>query len=357
MPAHFINIFFYKILIKISTKKEKPCYNTRKIKLVQKKMEPIFLNPKANNSNPAKVSPNTKRIFNEYSPRQKRISFFNTLFPFLGFIVAIISFCLNGITTWELILLIVSYSLTIVGVEVGLHRYFSHGAFKTTSTIRTLLAILGSMAGQGPVTYWVTNHRRHHQYADLPGDPHSPHYVENQKKDFIEGFWHAYIGWFFKYEFANTTIFAKDLLRDSALMKINNLYWVWVILGILIPGFIGAIITKNLSGFVGGIIWGGFVRMFFALQAISLVNSVGHYFGKRLFSCEDRSTNNFYLGLLSFGGGWHNNHHAFPYSAVTGFYWWQIDIGGLIIRFFETIGLFWEVKRPTKQQLKALLNK
>ncbi|PPS43903.1 acyl-CoA desaturase [Chroococcidiopsis sp. TS-821] len=273
----------------------------------------------------------------------KRLALATFLIPLLGTIAAVVSIWWLGIGWLEARLLLSMYALTTLGIEIGFHRYFSHRAFQTSTPVRAILAVLGSMAAQGGVIYWVAHHRRHHQYTDEPGDPHSP---------YLRGFWHAHIGWLFEGQITNTMLFAKDLLRDPVIGKINQLHHVWVLLGLAIPTIVGGIVTHTWIGALQGLLWGGFVRLCLAQQIISSTNSICHMYGDRPFELKDRSTNNIWLAFLSCGQSWHNNHHAFPNSAVAGLQWWQIDPSTWVIRLLEVFGLVWDVNCPTKEKLQ-----
>lgn len=282
-----------------------------------------------------------------------RLALATFLIPFFGTVVAIGLLWRSGIGLLEVGLMLSMYALTTFGIEVGFHRYFSHRAFQTSTAIRVILAILGSMAAQGGVVYWVAHHRRHHQYTDQLGDPHSPHLHEKGILGQLHGFWHAHLGWFFNGEITNSMHFAKDLLRDPAIAKINQLQQIWVILGLAIPTVLGAVLTGTWMGALQGLLWGGFVRIFLGQQIISSTNSICHLYGDRPFNSKDRSTNNMWLAIFSWGQSWHNNHHAFPNSAIAGLKWWQIDPGTWAIRFLEFFGLVWDVNVPTVGAIEA----
>lgn len=246
------------------------------------------------------------------------------------------------------------YFLTVVGVEVGLHRYFAHKSFETTAALQSLLAILGAMAAQGPLIYWIANHRRHHQYSDQRGDPHSPHLQGEGLLNRITGFWHAHMGWIFDHETPNPGVFAKAELRNPSLSQIDRLYLFWILLGLVIPTIVGGVIYGNVVGLWHGFLWGGLVRLFLVNQGTTfIVNSSCHTVGTRPFLTDELSTNNGWLCLPTLGGSWHNNHHAFPGSAITGLAWWQLDPSGWVIRAFEWFGLVWNVKRPTPERIIA----
>lgn len=279
------------------------------------------------------------------------------LLPTMGFIFAIGSIFVWGIHFWEILLLISMYAILMTGVEVGIHRHFSHKAFEARPVVRAILALLGSMAFQGPFIYWVANHRRHHTYSDHLHDLHSPHFRENSKGGGIRGLWYAHVGWFFDHGITNTAYFAGDLLRDPVLFKINQYYLYWVLLGLVIPTLIGWNLTATWEGAIGGLLWGGFTAIFLAQHSMFSINSITHYFGSRPFQTQDESRNNIWLALPTFGQAWHNNHHAFPSSAVTGLKWWQIDIGGRIIRGLGKLGLAWNLKIPTTPMIEEKLKK
>lgn len=275
------------------------------------------------------------------------------LIPLAG---TVATFCLIryiGVTWLDVTMLVVMYTLTTLGVTVGYHRLFSHKAFQTSTTVKVILAILGCMSGQGHVIHWVSNHRRHHQTSDRPGDPHSPH-VDQDGREFntLNGFWHAHVNWLVKSDFPNILL-AKDWLKDSAVMKANRLYLVWVVLGFAIPGIVDGILSGTAMEVLRGILWGGFIRVFLGHHAISSINSIMHLFGSCPFQTNDRSTNNVWLAIPTGGEAWHNNHHAFPNSAVFGLKWWQLDPGAWTIRILEKVKLVWDVKHPTVDMMRA----
>ncbi|MDZ7963741.1 MAG: acyl-CoA desaturase [Nostoc sp. DedSLP03] len=275
------------------------------------------------------------------------------IIPLLGSIAAIAIASHVGIGFVEVGLLVSMYVLTFVGITVGFHRHFAHCAFHTNTAVRVILAILGSMACQGPLIYWVSNHRRHHQYSDQPGDPHSPYCNQNQRLGQIRGLWHAQIGWTFTHEITNTFLFSKDLLREPALSKVNQLYYVWILLGLTIPSILGGMLTGTSMGVLSGFLWGGCVRLFLSYHFTNSINSITHLYGSRPFNTREQSTNNIWLAIPTHGESWHNNHHAFPNSAKFGLKWWQIDLGYWVIRTLELTGLVWNVKAPTTDAIEA----
>jgi stearoyl-CoA desaturase (Delta-9 desaturase) len=282
-----------------------------------------------------------------------RLALVTFFVPAFGTLIAITLLWWWKISWLEVALLLSMYAITILGIEVGFHRYFSHRSFQTNSAIKVILAIFGSMAAQGGVIYWVAHHRRHHQYTDQTGDPHSPHLHGDGFIQRLQGFWYAHLGWTFEGEVTNSMVFAKDLLRDPVICKINQLHHIWVILSLAIPTIIGGLLTGTWIGALQGLLWGGFVRIFLGQQIISATNSICHIYGDRPFNSNDRSTNNVWLAIFSWGQSWHNNHHAFPNSAVAGLKWWQIDPGTWVIRLLELLGLVWNVNTPTAKMIQS----
>jgi stearoyl-CoA desaturase (Delta-9 desaturase) len=284
---------------------------------------------------------------------QRRFALVTVLIPFLGSVFAIGLLWLSDIGVVEVGLLATMYMMSIIGIELGFHRYFSHSAFCTTTPVRVILAILGCMAAQGPIIYWVSHHRSHHQYSDRSGDPHSPHFYKGEHQSLLRGLFHAQLGWLFDSKHSNSALYAKDLLRDNTITKVNHLYPLWVVLGLAIPTILGGIFTWSWFGAIEGFLWGGLVRVFLAHQVTWSINSICHIFGDRPFNTNDHSRNNVWLVLPSLGGAWHNNHHAFPNTAINAFEWWQIDLCGYVVFVLEKLGLAWNVKKPTNEMLES----
>lgn len=273
--------------------------------------------------------------------------------PLLGTIIAVKRSWQSGIGTVEIGLLVSLYFLTMVGITVGFHRLFSHCAFQTHTAVRIILGILGSMACQGPLVYWVSNHRLHHQHTDKPGDPHSPYYIGDKQVNPIRGFWHAQTGWTFIHAITNPFVFAKDVIQDPVISKVSKLYYVWVLLGLVIPTVVGGMLTGTTMGLLSGFLWGGCIRVFLSYHFTNSINSITHFYGNRQFDTREHSTNNIWLAIPTTGEAWHNNHHAFPNSAKFGLKWWQIDLGYWVISILEVLGLAWDVKAPTAGMIEA----
>jgi stearoyl-CoA desaturase (Delta-9 desaturase) len=283
---------------------------------------------------------------------QRRVALATVVIPFLGALVAIGLLWYTGrIGVLEIGLLAFMYTTTMLGITVGYHRLFAHRAFKAKPAVRVCLAVIGAMAAQGPVIHWVSNHRRHHSHSDQPGDPHSPHLHDGGIRGQLQGFWYAHIGWLFHSKMTNSLAFSKDLLQDTVISKVNKLYFLWLFMGLALPAVLGGLISWTWVGALNGLLWGGFVRIFLAHHATWSINSITHIYGRSPFDTHDYSTNNFWLALPTMGEAWHNNHHAFPASAIFGLERLQIDVGAWTIRALERLGWAWEVKAPTAQRI------
>jgi stearoyl-CoA desaturase (Delta-9 desaturase) len=285
---------------------------------------------------------------------QRRLTLAVTIIPFLGFAAALWMLWGRGLSATDVGIMVGFYAFTGLGVTVGFHRLFTHRSFRTTPAVRGLLAIAGSMAIQGPVIKWVADHRRHHAFADQPGDPHSPHLDEGPGiKGVLRGLWHAHIGWFFDTEVTSIKRWAPDLLKEPMMRKIDALFPLWAVLSFMGPGLVGLAITQTWSGAVSAFLWGGLARIFLLHHVTWSVNSICHFYGKRPHETTDHSTNNWPLAIISFGESWHNNHHAFPTSAVHGLERRQIDPTAGVIRLLEKLHLAWDVKEVTEKQLEV----
>jgi stearoyl-CoA desaturase (Delta-9 desaturase) len=274
--------------------------------------------------------------------------------PLLALVAAIFLLWGWGITWVDLGLLIGFYLLTAVGITVGFHRLFVHRSFDTYLPIKLVLAILGSMAVQGPLFNWVSQHRRHHQHSDEEGDPHSPYRYGGGLWQRLRGLWHAHIWWAFQPETPGLKKYVTDLRQSPVLRVTDHLFLFWVAMGLVLPAALGGILTGSWVGVWTGLLWGGLVRLFLVHHVTWSVNSLGHVWGTRPYKSDDHSRNNFLIGILALGEGWHNTHHAFPTSARHGLRWWQPDVSYYLIRLMSWLGLAWNIKLPTRAaQLQA----
>jgi stearoyl-CoA desaturase (delta-9 desaturase) len=247
----------------------------------------------------------------------------------------------------------VFYTLGGLGNSVGFHRLFTHRSFETTAWLRSTFAILGSLTLQGPVTQWVTDHRKHHALSDQDGDPHSPHAGHGEGPwAAVKGFVHAHVGWLFRTKgMERGEHYGRDLYADRAVRRVDRLYFLWTILTFGIPFAIGYLAGGFSIGLgLQALVWGGLVRIFAYQHATFAVNSICHLFGGRAYRSRDESRNNWVIAALTFGEGWHNNHHAFPSSARHGLDRFQLDLSWWTIRALERLGLAWDVKVPGAAQ-------
>ena len=253
----------------------------------------------------------------------------------------------------DLLLLLVMYVVCAFGTTIGFHRFFTHRGFETSAPVKAVLAVLGCMTMQGPLTQWVTDHRKHHALSDKPGDPHSPH-VGNGDGAWgaVKGFVHAHVGWLFNnLGMEQGRIYGKDLYDDGIVVWVDRLYMVWIVLTLGIPFAIGYAVGGTAVAGVEGLVWGGLLRIFLYQHATFSVNSICHMFGRKDYRSRDQARNNWLVALLVFGEGWHNNHHAFPASARHGLQHWQLDVSWWVIRGLERLGLVWNVKVPDADQI------
>src|SRR6266576_5779680 len=208
------------------------------------------------------------------------------------------------------------------------------------------------MAIEGPVVNWVADHRKHHAHTDEEGDPHSPHGHGSGLAGTIKGLWHAHVGWLWEdHGIAERTRYARDLVEDRGMRIINLSFGPLALLSLALPFLLGWAIGGSLHDGLTAFLWGGLVRVFLLHHTTWSINSVCHFFGRRPFQTRDFSANNFWMALLSFGEGWHNNHHAFPSSVRHGLQWWQIDMSGYVIQAMKTAGLAWNVKLPSPRMI------
>jgi stearoyl-CoA desaturase (delta-9 desaturase) len=281
--------------------------------------------------------------------RQRLHAAMMTIVPAAATVAAIADAVVHGVAPCALIAFATMYLATFIGITVGFHRLASHAAFSAGPGVRAVLFGLGSMAAQGPVSYWATNHRRHHAHSDRDGDPHSPLVDGTRPLTGLRAFWHSHMGWNFDHALTNTLVYGKDLARDPVVARINRLYYVFVAAGLALPALVCGLVTGRASGAVAGLVWGGLVRLFASYHAAACINSLTHLIGHRAYSTRDHSGNVAWLALPTLGESWHNNHHAFPGSAIFGHRWWQLDLGGSVIRALEMVSLATDVHRPRQE--------
>jgi stearoyl-CoA desaturase (delta-9 desaturase) len=223
-----------------------------------------------------------------------------------------------------------------LGIGMGYHRLLTHRGYQVPKAVEYFLALCGTLALEGSPIHWVVTHRIHHAHADTPGDPHTPR----------DGGWWAHVGWILvgtaqQHDRATLERYAPDLMRDGFYRWLLN----WWFLPLVFTG-----VVLGMVGGVGWVMWGIFLRVTLGLHATWLVNSATHMWGRKRFDTRDDSRNNWWVALLTFGEGWHNNHHAHPLSARHGLRWYELDINWWGIRALELLGVARSVKlaRPTR---------
>jgi stearoyl-CoA desaturase (delta-9 desaturase) len=280
-----------------------------------------------------------------------------TAIPFIALILVGWQLWNKALNWSDLIVFFLMYVLLGFGVTVGFHRHLTHRAFKAKRWVRGSLAILGSAAIEGPVISWVADHRKHHAFADVEGDPHSPHVDHGHGlKGALKGLFHAHVGWLFIHTHrGNRQRYAPDLLDDPLIRWVDRTFVLWVVAGLVVPFVLGGLIGGSWHAALTGLLWGGAVRMLVVHHVTYSINSLCHFFGRKDFDTGDESRNLAWLAPFTFGEAWHNNHHAFPTSYEHGMQRWQFDPSRYVIRGMEKLGLVWDVVRisPERQARKA----
>ncbi|MGY1727470.1 acyl-CoA desaturase [Geodermatophilus sp. SYSU D01062] len=273
--------------------------------------------------------------------------------PFLALAAVVPAVWGWGLSWLDVGLAVGFYFLTLLGVTVGYHRYFTHGSFKARRPLRIALAVVGCMAVQGPVVQWVADHRRHHAFSDREGDPHSPWRYGTDTHALLKGMWHAHLGWLFDRRQTNAERYAPDLLKDRGLRVTSRLFILWAFLSLAVPTAVGGLVTGSWTGAWTAFFWAGLVRVALLHHVTWSINSICHVVGSRPFASRDRATNFWPLAVLSAGESWHNLHHADPTCARHGVLRGQIDISARVIWVFEKLGWAHSVKWPDPVRLAA----
>ena len=239
----------------------------------------------------------------------------------LGAIAALFMFSWTAFAT----ALFLYWMATGLGISMGYHRLHTHRSYKVPRALEHFFAICGALTLEGGPIFWVATHRVHHQNSDQPGDPHSPR----------DGAWWAHAGWILLGETKhnNTRLMSKyapDLAKDRFYVWLNNNHW--------IPVAVLAVLLLVIGG-PPMMLWGICVRVVFGLHATWLVNSATHMWGSRRFATRDDSRNNWWVALITFGEGWHNNHHAHPTSARHGLAWYEFDPTWITLKLLRLFGV------------------
>lgn len=261
---------------------------------------------------------------------------FSPVVPFLLLHVA----CLYAFwlpPTWNLVALAAAtYAVRIFGISAGYHRYFAHRTFKLDRFSQFLLAFLAQSSAQKGVLWWASHHRRHHRESDTIRDVHSP---------VVSGFWRSHVGWIVSGDFDD---YDANLIRDFG--RFPELRWLtryhWVPTAVLAVGL-------YLAGGFPAFFWGYVVSTVVLYHATFSINSLAHLWGSQRFDTGDQSRNNLWLALITFGEGWHNNHHHQMHLCRQGLYWWEIDLTYYLLRALGAIGIVRDLKEPREAQKAA----
>ncbi|HEX8178989.1 MAG TPA: acyl-CoA desaturase [Pyrinomonadaceae bacterium] len=243
---------------------------------------------------------------------------------------------LLGLWFWprriDLVLFFTFYLLTTFAISIGYHRLFTHHGFRCQRWLRRALAWTGAAALQGGPARWVAIHRRHHRMADQQGDPHTP----------LRGFLHAHMGWIMcrdEQEGCDYRQLVPDVSGGDGWMRVLDRGALF-----MLPGLLAALVCYAIAGW-RGVLWGAVLRTLSLWHLTWCINSVCHVWGRRPNQTRDESRNVWWLGLLTMGEGWHNNHHARPAAAMHGWRWYEVDFSGYAIRLLARLGLVWAVIR------------
>lgn len=218
-----------------------------------------------------------------------------------------------------------------LGIGMGYHRLLTHRGYSVPKAVEYFLVTCGTLALEGGPIQWVTTHRIHHAHTDRKGDPHTPR----------DGGWWAHVGWILRgtaqhHDQATLKRYSADLTKDRYYRWLDRRYWVPLI-------FVG--VGLWVFGGFGMMLWGVFLRVTLGLHSTWLVNSATHLWGRRRFDTIEDSRNSWWVAMLTFGEGWHNNHHAHPTSARHGLKWYEIDLNWYGIRVLQLLGLARGIRR------------
>jgi len=270
---------------------------------------------------------------------ERRVEWLRTL-PFIGMHLMCAVVIWVGVSSTALLVAAALYVLRLVAITGFYHRYFSHKTFRTSRVVQFVFAVLGTMAVQRGPLWWAAHHRHHHAHADEENDSHSPAQ---------HGFWWSHVGWFMnRSNFRTRSELIRDLMRYPELRFLDRFDIVPPIALAALLFFGGNALAQaypqlDTSG-AQLLIWGFFISTVLLHHVTFTVNSLAHRFGRRRYATSDDSRNNWWIALLTFGEGWHNNHHHFPGSVRQGFYWWEIDLTYYLLRAMAACGLIWDLK-------------
>lgn len=268
--------------------------------------------------------------------------------PFVGLHLACLGVIWVGFSWFALSVAVLLYAVRMFAITGFYHRYFSHRAFKTSRPVQFLFGLIGASSVQRGPLWWAAHHRHHHRHSDQPVDLHSPSQ---------HGFWRSHMGWFLTPRaFAIDWKLIPDLARYPELRFLDR-FDILVPVALACVLFFGGNWLQAAAPGLGTsgpqlLIWGFFVSTVVLFHATVTINSLAHVWGRRRYPTRDTSRNNLWLALLTFGEGWHNNHHHYPASARQGFYWWEVDVSYYLLKALSWVGLVWDLK-PVPERIRA----
>jgi fatty-acid desaturase len=276
--------------------------------------------------------------------------FYSATFHAVTVLLAPFTFTWSGL--WVCVIL---YVITGLGITLGFHRLLTHRSFQTPRFVEYFWALMGSLANEGGPLEWVAGHRKHHAFTEQGRDPHSPQ----------RGFWWAHMGWWMHHNpEVHDPALSRQTVQDLARVPFYRFLDNWQILPPLVLAVLLYVVGELWDGVgLSWLVWGMFVRTVVVMHLTFFVNSATHIWGYRNFQTRDHSTNLWWVALLTFGEGWHNNHHAYQRSARHGLHWWEFDATFLVIRILSLVGLARDIhvapkptkNRGTEQPLRVLL--
>lgn len=273
--------------------------------------------------------------------------------PFILLHVACLAVLLVGWSPIAVFVAIAMYGLRMFAITAFYHRYFSHKAFKTSRPVQFVFALLGASAVQRGPLWWASHHRHHHSNSDKAADNHSP-----RQSSFL---W-SHMGWFLcNQHFHTQHKYIKDFNKVPELRFIDR-FDILMPIVLAVAMFVTGELLASYFPQLGTdgwqmLVWGFVISTIALYHGTFTINSIAHRFGKRAFDTKDDSRNNFWLALITFGEGWHNNHHFYPGSARQGFHWWQIDVTYYILKLMSWLGLIWDLRPVPKHVYEAGLSK
>lgn len=256
--------------------------------------------------------------------------------PFLLMHVAVLAVFFVPFSPWLVGLCAVSYLIRMFGITVCYHRYFSHRSYRVNRFSQFCIAFIGGTAVQKGALWWAANHRHHHRFSDMPQDVHSP--VQR-------GFFWSHVGWIMSSEHNETRWDQiQDLAKFPELRFLNNYH--------LVPAVLYGVLMYLIGG-MPGFVWGFVLSTVLVWHGTFTINSLSHVWGARRYQTTDDSRNNPWLALLTFGEGWHNNHHCYQSACRQGFFWWEFDPGYYTLKAMKFLGIAWDLRQPPMAQLEA----